>query len=137
MIFRVTEIDKMLILSIDMAQALWVMKLSLIVSTIYQTNLAVSDLILKCHCVFIDYNHSIICRVSYKNQVSIQTELFLNTDDFTRVSEMLTTCNFFLIGLADSLVFALGFYLTSFLLFGLPANSTGVIESFVVKIVSN
>ncbi len=71
MVFRVAEIDEMLVLSVYMAQALWVVKLSLIVSTVYQPNLAVSDLILKSHCVFIDNNYSIVCRVCYNNQVSI------------------------------------------------------------------
>ena len=70
-VFRVAEIDEMLVLSVDMAQALWVVKLSLIVSTVYQPNLPVSDLILKCHCVFIDNNYSIVCGVCYDNQVSI------------------------------------------------------------------
>ncbi len=97
MVFRVTEVDEMLVLSVDMAQALRVVKLSLVVSTVHQTNLAVSDLILKSHCVFIDYNDSIICGVCNNNQVSIQAMLFLNADDFAWVPEVLTTCNFFLI----------------------------------------
>lgn len=71
MVFRVAEIDEVLILSVDVAQALWVVKLSFIVGTVYQPNLAVSDLILECHCVFIDNHHSIVCGVCYNNQVSI------------------------------------------------------------------
>ena len=117
----------MLILTEDMAHALRVVELRLVVLSINKANFTVSNLILELHGIFIYNDNTVISRICDENEVSIQASLFLNADDFTRVAEVLTSGSSLFGRLADCLVFPLGFFLNCFLFFGLPVNGTSMV----------
>ena len=52
-VLRVAKVDEVLILTEDMAHALRVMELGLVIQTVHKANLSVSNLILKLHRIFI------------------------------------------------------------------------------------
>ena len=70
-ILSVTQVQVVLVLSKDVADALRVMKLCLAVAAIYQANLAVTDLVLKLHRIFIDHHESVVGCVGHHDQVAI------------------------------------------------------------------
>ena len=71
MVLCVAQIDEMLVLTENVAQALRVMELRLRIVSIDQANLSVSDLFFKLHCLFVDQHDTVISSVRYNNQVVI------------------------------------------------------------------
>jgi len=67
MIFCITDIYEMLILSEDMTKSLRVMELYFAVATVYETYFSVANLAFTFHSVFIDYQYTIISRIAYNN----------------------------------------------------------------------
>lgn len=91
MVLRVAKVDEVLILTEDMAHALRVMELGLVIQTIHKANLSVSNLILKLHRIFIYYDNTVVCRICDENEVTIEAGLLLNAYDFARIAEILTS----------------------------------------------
>ena len=91
----------MLILTEDMTHALRVMELRLVVQTINKANLAVSNLILELHGIFIYNDYTVVGRICDENEISVEASLLLNTDDFTRVAKILTSGSTFFGCLSD------------------------------------
>ena len=60
MIFAVTDVQKVLVLSEHVTHALRVMELRLIVCAIDKTNLSVANLVLKFHRILIDEHNPVI-----------------------------------------------------------------------------
>ena len=61
----------MLIFSENMAHTLWVMELRLIISTIYQSNFPVANLVLELHRVLVDDYDAIVGSVGDDDQISV------------------------------------------------------------------
>ena len=60
MIFGIAQVDKMLALSVHVAESLWMMELSLLIRAINKANPAVSDNSRACHIFFVDHDQSIV-----------------------------------------------------------------------------
>ncbi len=71
MVFRVADIDEMLVFPVHVAKALRMMELSFIVRPVYQADLPVSYLVFKSHCVLIDDNYSVVGSIRNNDQVSV------------------------------------------------------------------
>ena len=127
MVLAITEIHKVLILTEDVAHSLWVVELRLVIGSIDKTNLAVANLVFKLHRVLIDENNSIVRRVGYSYEISVQACLLLHADNFPWVAEILAASRSLLIALTDGLVDSLSLDFVSFLLFRLPFNRCSVI----------
>ena len=127
MVLRVAKVDEVLILSEDMAHALRMMELRLVVLTINKANFTVSNLILELHGIFIYNDYTVVSRICDENEITIEACLFLNADDFAGVAKVLTPGSSLFGRLADCLIFPLGFFLNCFLFFGLPVNSTTMV----------
>lgn len=56
MVFTIAEIQKVLVLSEHMAHALWVMELRLVIGSIDEANLSISNLVLELHRILIDHH---------------------------------------------------------------------------------
>ena len=67
------------------------MELSLVVESINQANLSVSDLYFELHCLFIDEDDAIICSIGNYDQVVVEASLLLYANNLTRVPEVLPT----------------------------------------------
>ena len=63
MILGVTNINEVLVLTEDMAQALWMVELHFVIVAIYKSHLAISNLTLKLHSFFVNDQHPVIARI--------------------------------------------------------------------------
>ena len=135
MVLRVAQVDEVLVLAVDVTHALRVVELRLIVSTIDEANLAISDLVLELHLLFIDDDKTVVGCVRHNDQVSVQTCLFFDTDHLARVAEVLATRDPLFSRLADLLSLSLRLDLTCLLLLRLPLNRRRVVQPLVVKVV--
>ena len=127
MILCITDVNEVLVFTENVAEALWVVKLCFIVITVNQADLTVSDLLIKLHCLFVHQHNSIVSCVRNHNQVVIQACLLLDANHLARVSEVLSASTSFFTSLTHGLVFELGSFQVSFLLFRLPLNRCGVV----------
>ena len=134
-VLAVAQVQEVLVLSEDMAHALRVMELRLVVGTVDESNFSVANLVLKLHRILVYEHDAIVGRIGDYDEISVETSLFFNADDLAWVSEILPACDPLFATLADGLVHALGFYFVCLLLFGLPSNRCRVIELFIVKVV--
>ena len=137
MVLRVAKVDEVLVLTEDVAHALRVMKLRLVVLSINKANFAVSNLILKLHGIFIDDDYAVVGRVCDDNEITIETSLLLNADYFAGVTEVLTSGGSLFGRLADCLILPLGFDSICFLFFWPPANRASMVQLFVVEVIGN
>lgn len=135
MVFSVTQVQVVLVLSKNVTDALRMMELRLIVAAIYQADLAVTNLVLKLHRIFVDHHKSIVGSVGHNNQVMVQSGLLLDADDLAWVAQMLLTSGSLLTTFADGLVLTLCPNLICLFLFWLPPDCAVVIQPFVVKVV--
>lgn len=113
------------------------MELRLIVSTVYQSNFPVANLVLKLHGVLIDDHDAIVGSVGNDDQISVEASLLLDADDFTGVAQVLTTCSSLLIAFTDRLVNALCFDLIGLLFLRLPSDRGGMVQSLIVKVIGH
>ena len=125
----------MLILAEDVAHALRVMELCLIIGTIYEANFTVSDLIFKLHSVLVDKHDSVVRSIGDNEEISVQAGLLFDTYDLAGVPQVLPAGRPFLIRLADRLIDALCLDLVGLLLLRLPSYRRSVVQLFVVEIV--
>ena len=86
MVFRITKVDEVLVLSEHVAHALRVMELCFSVVAIDEANLAITDLVFKLHSVLIDKDDSVVSSVSNNDQVAIEASLLFNANDLARVA---------------------------------------------------
>ena len=63
MVLGVADVDEVLVLSEDVAQSLWVVKLHFAIRTVNESHLPVAHLLLELHRFFIDYQHTVITGV--------------------------------------------------------------------------
>ena len=120
-----------------MAHTLWVMELRLIISTIYQSNFPVANLVLELHRVLVDDYDAIVGSVGDDDQISVEAGLLLDADDFTGVAQVLATCSSLLIAFTDGLVNALCFDLIGLLFLRLPSDRSGMVQSLIVKVIGH
>ena len=71
MVLCIAHIDEVLVLTENVAEALWVMELRLGIVSIDKANLSVSDLLFKLHCFFVDQHDTVIGCVRHNDQVVI------------------------------------------------------------------
>ena len=127
MVLRVAKVDEVLVLTEDMTHALRVVELRLVVKTIYEANLAVSDLVLKLHGIFIYNDYTVVGCICDENEITIEASLLLNTDNLARIAEILTSSGTLFGSLADRIILSLGFLLYCFLFFRLPVDGTTMV----------
>jgi len=86
MVFRITKVDEVLVLSEHVAHALRMMELCFSVVAIDEANLAITDLVFKLHSVLVDKDDSVVSSVSNNDQVAIEAGLLFNANDLARVA---------------------------------------------------
>ena len=127
MILCVADVYEVLVLTENVAEALRMMELRLIIVSIDKADLTVSYLLIKLHCLLIHQDNTIIGSVRDHDQVMIQASLLLDTDHFARVSEVLPSSTSLFATLTHGLIFKLGPLKIRFLLLRLPLNRTRVL----------
>ena len=134
-IFTVAEVQKVLILAEDVAHALRVMELRLVIGTIHEANFTVANLILKLHGVLVDKHDSVVRSIGDNEEISVQAGLLFDTYDLAGVPQVLSAGRPFLIRLADRLIYALSLDLVGLLLLRLPSYRRSVVQLFVVEVI--
>ena len=113
------------------------MELRLIISTIYQSNFPIANLVLELHRVLVDDYDAIVGSVGDDDQISVEAGLLLDADDFSGVAQVLATCSSLLIAFTDGLVNALCFDLIGLLFLWLPSDRSGMVQSLIVKVIGH
>ena len=135
MILTVTEVQEVLVLAEDVAHALRVMELRLIIGSINEADFTVSDLVFELHRFLVDDHDSVVGGVGDDQQVAVQAGLLFNTDELAGVAEILPAGRPLLTRLANRLIDALCLDLVRLLLLGLPSYRRSMVQLFVIKII--
>lgn len=93
-VLRITHIDEMRSLAIDVAHALGMMELSLFVCAIDETNLTIANRVHTFHRFFVHYDEPVIRAIRNHQEIEGHIFLLFNTDDFSRVFKVLRSCIF-------------------------------------------
>ena len=133
----VAKVQEVLILPENVAEALRMMELSLVVGTIDQANLAIADLVFKLHRLLVNNYKSVVCRVNDHKKVVVEAGLLLDADGFAWVPKILSGSHLLFLRLSDVLADYLLFLSLLLLFFWHHANGGCVIQSFVVEIVGD
>lgn len=134
MVFSITNIYEMLTFPINVAHALGVMELNLVVLAIDKANLTITYNVQALHSLLIDYHDSIISAIRYQHHIVWQVLLSLNTNDFAWVPQILRFGIFYLLRCLLHFL-CLFLSLNLFLLLWLNIECLVVIQMIKVKII--
>jgi hypothetical protein len=133
MVLGITDVYKMGAFSVDMAKALGMVKLNLLVGAVHEAKLAIAHNTNTLKGLLVNNDYSVVRSVRYQQKIVLEVLLSFNTQDFAWILQVLRLRIFnFRLNSDSALRLGLGHLL---LLFGQDAERFIVIEKVVVVVI--